>query len=387
MIDTNKFEATVIDLIKKEPFYACLIQNMRRFYTDKVPTIGVNIENGGVNIYINPKFFNAAGDLQAIDYLKHECGHITGDHFKRAEAVNSKAYDKTFNMAAEIAINQMLPNIPNELEMNGQKGQTATLANLQKQFPEALPNQASEYYYAFLKQKQDEMKQNGQGDMQTIDDHSIWKDGEVNQEVIDQIRENVLKKASEQAEKIRAGSTPNDVKLEIDKLLNSKVNWKSQLQRFVANTTEVLIESTRKRRHRKYGVYQPGNKIFPKVHLAVVIDTSGSTFGPPLEQFLSEIQHIYKSGAEMTILTCDTQVHDIEKFNPKKKVNIRGGGGTCYQPALDACEKLDVDGIIFFGDMETFDSNDLKKPRVPILWAIMGHSEKPAPWGFEIRIK
>lgn len=396
---SNPFEQTVIYLLHNEPFYACLLQQFRRKFNDpKVQTAAVGIENGGITIFINESFFNSLSLLERVDILKHECMHVIGDHFERALASNGKGMDHLFNVAGDLAINQYLLNIPKKFEINGETAHPVTFESLKKMIPDAKLNMATEYYYDLLKKKQDEliqkMKDAGlldeNGNPRTIDDHSKWTDSEntkgQNKETISQIRENALKKASEGAESIKAGSTPADVLLQLDAMIKSKINWRSQLQRFVANTTETKIDSTRKRRNRRFGIDLPGNKFYPDHHMAVVMDTSGSCCTQEvIDTFMGEINGIYKAGSKITMITVDTEVKDIQEYEPKKKPKIRGGGGTLYQPALDACNELDVDGIIFLGDMECFDGN-LKKPNMPILWTILGGSNKPADWGYELRI-
>lgn len=390
------FEQTIIHLLHNEPFYACLLQQFRRKFNDPtVQTAAVGIQNGGITLFINESFFNPLPLEQRVDILRHEAMHVIGDHFERALKANGKGMDHLFNVAGDLAINQYLAHIPEKFTVDGKEASPMTFELLKKMIPEAKPKMASEYYYGLLKQKQDELKkkmqQAGMGDkMETIDDHSKWNDGEglkgQNQETISQVRENALKKASESAEALKPGSTPGDVVLQLDAMIKSKINWRSQLQRFVANTSEVKIDSTRKRRNRRFGIDQPGSKFYPDHHMAVVMDTSGSCCTQEvIDTFMNEIHAVHKAGSKVTILTCDTEVKDIQEFNPKKKPKVRGGGGTLYQPALDACNELDVDGIIFLGDMDCFDNN-LNKPNMPILWTILGNSKKPAEWGYELRI-
>lgn len=49
-----------------------------------------------------------------------------------------------------------------------------------------------------------------------------------------------------------------------------------------------------------------------------------------LKEFMNEIEHIYNTGVQVTIIQCDTKIHDISEYKGKKthkgfKVFGRGG--------------------------------------------------------------
>lgn len=375
MMDTKHFVS--------EPFYAFAVQNMQLTFTDKIPTLGVRYKDNKINLVINLEWYNQFPLNLRMDFLKHEVLHVINDHITRCKKITNKDMTKAFNVAADLAINQGLPAIK-EFKHEDKDKKFITLDNLKEQYPGLQENKTTEFYYSFF--KNDIEQKIKEGNYELTDDHSMWEESELSPEIADMIREELLSKASQQSEDMKRGSTPNDVVIELDKIRKSKNNWKKILQRFVANTQEVLTETTRTKRNRRYGFVQPGHRKFPKHRLAVVIDTSGSCFNEEMfNLFYSEIVGINNAGSEIVVLNCDTEVKSVQEYKPNVKLKFEGGGGTMYQPALDECKKLNVDGIIFFGDMECFDGQ-LINPKIPVLWAIIGESKRPSDFGWELKV-
>jgi predicted metal-dependent peptidase len=66
---------------------------------------------------------------------------------------------------------------------------------------------------------------------------------------------------------------------------------------------------------------------------------------------------------------------------------VKGRGGTAYQPAFDFFNKIEIDGMIYFGDMDCFDTEEIKKPKYPVMWAIVGNQAPPADFGYKTKIE
>jgi predicted metal-dependent peptidase len=50
---------------------------------------------------------------------------------------------------------------------------------------------------------------------------------------------------------------------------------------------------------------------------------------------MNELTHMHKTGHKITVAQCDTQINSIQEFNPKKDWEIKGRGGTDFQPVID----------------------------------------------------
>lgn len=424
--------SSIIHLLRKEPYFAALIMGMKTYSTTGIPTAGVNIKEGRVNLYINPYFWNSMEVKEQAEVLKHECYHIINNHIarfkdefdldKKKEApaeteeefvkqVQKKFKDmklqKRANFAADLAINEYLPALPEKMylfDQNGNNlinekgeksfGKPLKVKDMQKQFPEMLHQKHAEYYYEFLKNNKPEKGQGqpgegepGEGEFSTVDDHSIWGDSELDPEQIKEICKGAVNKAAETVGGRESGHIPSDVLRAIEDMNKSSNNWRNILRRFVASSTSLDFEDTRKKRNRRYGTLVPGYKTHPELHLFVGVDTSGSIEGAVFNQFIAEIDAIHKAGAKITIAVCDAHVHSVSEYSKRKKIEFKGGGGTLYQPMIEEAKKSQCDAMVIFGD--GYCSDRLTKPGFPVLWALVDGGKKPngCDFGSEIKVE
>lgn len=408
-------EQTIVELIFNEPFYANLLMGMRREFTITVPTLGVNVTDQ-VNLYINPYFFNAMTLPERVDVLKHEAHHVLNNHFVRFRDIEPRVFENTdksiferiqdmqkaslTNQAADFAINEYLANLPRKVKMFDHNGnaiatpthiQDATgnkvanpdknagkpieadlcfVDNLKKKYPNISNKQTMEYYYEFLKQEEEKNGGKGTG-MTVLDDHDLWHETDNTEDDITQKVKDAVNKAVEQTADKDMGKMSGDVLAAIENLNHQAKDWRGDVQKFIARSSEVIIESTRKRRNRRYGILHAGTRTYPKLNIAVAIDTSGSVNDECIAQFHAEIVRLSNMNIDITILECDTQVNRVYKFNPKEPFKICGRGGTSFKPVFDRIEadKMDIDATIYFTDGECY-GEDIKKPKYPVLWAL-----------------
>lgn len=429
----ENLEKTLMSIIHEGRFFSTLLLNFRREFTNRLPTLGVNVTDE-VNLYINPYFFNILTHVERVEVMKHECYHVINNHFARFRDLEPQIYENpeersimdriedmmnasTLNQAADYAINEYLPNLPKDVKMFSPDGQMvvepATLPDgqpnpnagkpstgrllfvddLKKKIPHVANQQNLEYYYEFLKQQQEKDNKNGKGQgggqkFMVLDDHSIWHEGDATQDQITEKVKQVVNKAVEQAGEREMGNLPADIRQAIEKLNHVPRDWRQDVQRFVARTAEILIEASRKKRNRRYGIIYPGFITYPKLHLAIGVDSSGSVNDEELNQFFAEMGRLHNMEIVLTVIECDTRVTGVYKFDPKKPFLVNGRGGTSFKPVFEECEKLEVDGLIYFTDGECCDEG-IKRPRYPVLWALVGgkHRKPPYSWGARTHIE
>lgn len=413
----------MMELVHNEPFFANLLLNMTRVYDDRIPTIGVNVTDT-VNLIINKHFWNGLSLPEQIDILKHECYHVIHNHFARFAEMEPETYSKelkdmtleerqeaqrnasNLNIAGDYAINEYLPNLPKKIKMYDKEGKVQKDPNTGKAmegtpcFVKDLKKQAgqhnikvkhyknTEYYYDIMKQLPKD-EQNGQGQGQggggqmTIDDHSVWSEGNQDSDYVTEKVKQVLNKAVEASGGREAGNIPSDVIVALDALNYKPRDWRSDLRRFVARTAEIVVESSRKRRNRRYGTLYAGNTTYQRLTLAALIDASGSVSDDELNQFAAELYNITKQDVVLHIVDFDTKVNNIYRMEKGEHVREAcGRGGTAFAPPFKAAKDLEVDGIIMFSDMENWDVDAVKKPKVPVLWACLdGRSQPQYDWG------
>ena len=371
---------------------------MRRIFGKQVPTAGVNITDQ-INLYINPDFFCSMTLKQQVAILKHECAHVMNAHMARGQDINvSPKLHQTWNVACDLAINGTLPELKKiggmfvddfneyfrkeEADYKEALKKDSTLPK--KTFPTLQERDASEVYYQQIREYQKENPEKCQG-MQSIDDHGIWEEGQQNVEVAKEMIKNTMKKAVEQSGGI--GNVPGDVSLALNELNKASVNWKKQLRQFFARSLQFDYTQTRKKRNRRTGLLNPGKRKKPNLNIVFAADTSGSMSDAALKQVFSEIKEVYNSGAKVTVIEADSQIHQVYEFDPKKDIEIKGRGGTAYQPVFDYVNKNlpDVDALIFAGDMDAFDTP--LKPKYPVLWAVNGGQNPPGDFGTVVRVE
>jgi predicted metal-dependent peptidase len=275
-------------------------------------------------------------------------------------------------VACDIAINQRIPGIVEAFANHAAKP-------LMPMKDQEL-NREAEYYFTDLvnQLKNDPDFLKGVG---TLDDHGNWDISDLSAEA----QKEILTQATKQA-KAAAGTVSGELSALLDKLHHKPLNWKALLRRFVANAENVYKNKTVMRANRRFGFSMPGTIKKRKIKLAVAVDTSGSVSDAALATFFTEIDHITKSNADVILIQADCEVKSVKEYKTGKWPKITGRGGTAYDPALKAAVKEGVDGIIYFGDMDTADVPD--KPRTaPVMWVSCGSDRRPGEFGQMVMIK
>lgn len=336
MVNTaDQLARTSKTLIFKEPFYGLFLVGLNKTFRKDIPTAGVSPNGIGAQLAINPDFFDGLSENHRVGLLKHELLHISLGHL----IMRDKFPDhKLFNIAADLEINQY---IDSEYLPDG--GITMDT------FPElTLPKRAgTKVYYDLLSKAKDDgtcpsldsMLNDQKGDS-PYDSHSTWDEfdemSEADKKLIEKQIEHQLKEVAEQTEK-RRGSIPGELAERIARLRHvepAKFDWKGYLRRFVGNSTVSYTKKLRRKYNKRY-VTNPGLKIKFKNHILVGVDTSGSVNNDELKEFMNELHHMHKTGHKITVAQCDTRLNSVEDFNPKKDWDIKGRGGTSFQPVID----------------------------------------------------
>jgi len=168
---------------------------------------------------------------------------------------------------------------------------------------------------------------------------------------------NAIKEAAQEAAKSNKGfgSMSGELKKEILKRLETKVDWKKVLRYFVKTSQRAQRRSSIKRINRRYAYIHPGKKVQRRAKIAIAIDQSGSVSDEMLESFFGELNKLAKI-AEFTVVPFDTQVDESKVYAWKKGENKRAErvlcGGTCFEAPTDWANKNSVDGVIILTDME-----------------------------------
>tara|TARA_R110002050_G_scaffold166789_1_gene297335 strand:+ start:923 stop:2080 length:1158 start_codon:yes stop_codon:yes gene_type:complete len=346
-------------LILNEPFYGLFLVGLNKVMRKDIPTAGVSKHGIGIQLSINPDFFMALPDKHQIGLLKHELLHVSFGHMILRDLYPNH---KLFNVAADLEINQYIDN--DYLPEGGLVLET---------FPELnLPRKAgTKVYYNLLEQAQkdgtcptlDNIINQMDGDSQY--DHKTWDEfeelSEADKKLVQKQVEHQLKETAEQTEKKR-GNIPGELAGMIERLRHlepASFDWKGYLKRFVGNSTITYTKKLRRKFNKRYSG-SPGLKIKFKNNILVGVDTSGSVSNNELKEFMNELAHMHKTGHEITVAQCDTQINSVEKFNPRKDWEVKGRGGTEFQPVIDLFNKKKglYTALIYLTDGECYAPDD-----------------------------
>ena len=350
-------------LIFTEPFYGIFLIGMQKEFNKNIATAGVGKHGIGMRLVINPDFFAELSEPHQQGLLKHELLHIAFGHIIMADKYPNK---KLFNIAADIEINQYIDS--NMLPAGGLT--LDTFKDLR------LPKRAgTSEYYKLLQQTMDKNGNSSNGALQSIldqmdgesqYDHKLWDEvtdlPEAEKKLVQKQYEHQMKTTAEEIQK-KHGNIPGELAEIIEKLFilePPKFNWKQYLKRFINNASKIYTKKLRRKYNKRYAG-NPGLKIKHRNHVLVGVDTSGSVSSEELVEFMHELCHMHKTGNQITVAQFDTQLTSVEDFNPKKNWNIKGRGGTCFQPVTDHYNENKYSAFICLTDGEASNPENCPK--------------------------
>ena len=359
-----------IDIQNRNPFFAYLSLYLKyvESKSEDLDGNGAGIDADG-NLHYDPKWIESLDDEECVGLILHEIMHLSFLHLLR----RGNRHPFGWNICTDIAVNKIiidnnfsLPSngiIPegNEITLFGQ-----TIYDLDKKPAEVL-------FDEFKQQQQPRGSGKGKGKGKGEEDNTpgFDKHMEGKQMSPDEVKEmenkwlNRIEEAYVGA-KMR-GQVPEGIERLIGKLHESRVNWKSLLQRYVMSYIPYdQCYSKPNKKSRSVGFYMP-DYVKEKIKVAIAIDTSGSIGQKELTDFLSEIvglSRAYQNRIDMRLICHDVEVHEdlkvdngnIEKI---KQLKAKGGGGTSHSPVFKYIEQNipDCKVAIFFTDGDS----DLEK--------------------------
>ena len=425
----DELSRCVNQLLLKEPFYAHILGGTVRVISDEIDTAAVGIRNKLIVLLINESFFlkTLTTTSSRVAVLKHETLHLVFRHLFR----ETKPNHRLMNIAADIVVNQYI----GDWDLPDNAVTLRTFPDLELPSGESL-----EYYYMRLnevlrqdradkddsedaadqrqkKRKPGSAKKNasteqdgeesseGNGQPTSAEilrkllstswhsDHSLWTDK--NDPDAGHMEHSLMGKLVEIAARTPPkayGNLPAAIHRQLDMAkagLKPKVNWKRQIRQFAGTSGRSRIYHTMKRVSKRFGT-RPGIRIMRYRKLAVVVDTSGSISADVLNMFFSEINHIHKNGAEVIIIECDAAVQQVLPYKPNRKFEVKGGGGTNYDPAFQYLRdnrNKHFDGCIYLTDGCA--PAPKVKPPCRLLYVLTpdGNKGDHLAWGRSIMIK
>jgi len=309
-------------------------------YSNSIPTAGVTFADKRLKLLVNRKFIQSLSPDAQVCVMLHEALHI---HYNHLFADKSLFPDRMrLNVAQDLAINS-------HPEIAWLKQEKIGVFASDYELPEG---ETTAYYYANLPE-----------DLQppSCGEHEHT---ELPSEALGELLK-VKHKAAKATE----------IKNKSVEVVHKAYDWRRVLANFIASSDNYDAKVTWKKSNRRASEL-PGRKKLRHLNVAVVIDTSGSMLDY-LGVLAGQVAEIANTNqAEVTVLQCDAQLTTAPvAYKKGSSIALVGGGGTAYQPGLDAAKALNSDVVIYLGDMEHFDA--LQNPGCAVLFFNVVNRTKP----------
>jgi len=344
------------DLLLEQPFYGLFSCMLNKRWRKDLPTAGVYQRGIQYELGLNEEYWAKLSDRQHKGLITHELMHMCFFHVTDWRHLENH---QVANLAMDCEINQLIdindlppnPILPSSfptLKLEPHKGTQYYYDKLN----DAAQKNASKTLSAILDAiKNGEGKdkdgnpvviivkgENGEG--VGVPDHSMWeainKLGEAEKKLLKSHIDHLMSEVAEQVEKSR-GTIPSEL-AEYLKNLNKyeppKFDWKGYLRRFAGGSIRTYTKKVRTKLNKKFDD-APGLRVKSKNHVLVAVDTSGSVSQEELVEFFQEIDHIHRTGSDVTVIQCDAAISSVERYKRNQEIKVKGRGGTAFDPVID----------------------------------------------------
>ena len=184
------------------------------------------------------------------------------------------------------------------------------------------------------------------------------------------------------------GTLPLGLQKLIDEIVDPKISWVDVLSRWVGENGRRADFTYRRpaRRAEAVGEILPALLKHGVDDLVVLWDTSGSMNGRETE-ILSEVIGICEDlNLALRVICCDTAIHsDQEEVEHPDDVDVKGGGGSNFNPAFDRLHEEGFTGVVVAFTDGYIDVPGVKPPHIrDVLWVLwQGRDVDPTggKWG------
>ena len=354
-------------------FLSTVTFSLQHRFSDEIPTAGTD----GLSVIYNPEWFKSLGEEERIGLMAHEVWHVVFAHMTR----RGNRDPKIWNYAGDHVINNLL---------------------LQSKFKLPEPRLCDTKYagwgtvavYDDLIEKGTQPNKDfvcdilSPGSMTAGDEDADEQTGpgKTASDVENQIKgmlvkANTTSKMSGESQ----GALPGEATRMMDELLNPKLNYDEILHRFMDDQAKDDYSWTRPNRRYMPDFYLPGQYSEALGHITVAIDTSGSVSDEDMKKMLSEINYIrerYKPKM-LVVMDCDWDVYHVHEMDENDDrsildLELKGGGGTAFEPVMKKCSEMETNLLIYFTDLY---ADPIKEEQpFPIVWLCHSNHE-PAEIG------
>ncbi len=375
----DELSRTGIALLLREPFYAHLFGSINKEVVGKghpVDTLAVGLGHNTLTLYVNADFWDQGLSNPDHRYgvVKHEMLHLVFRHLLVREPFLEA---RLLNVAFDLVVNQYIARI-----------QLPDDSIFLESFPDLhlSAGQTWFYYYKKIEQLQRgtggeaagspsaETLQKIRSDSHGLERHQPWREirsrSELENNVLETQLDSLMRTAHQRTNAHAWGNLPGELRELLQNRLfrpPAEINWRGVLRLFAGSAARTRLRNTMQRPSRRFGTV-PGVKIKRQQRLMVALDTSGSIGPEDLEPFFNEIFHLWRAGAQVDIVECDTRITRRYVYQGLTPTAVEGRGGTNFSEPLALANRERPDALLYFTD--GFAEPPLLMPQVPVLWII-----------------
>ena len=364
-------------LLEEDQFFGYFyLQMAHRIRFDMTSAFGINLNQGGYVLYVNPFILLRQPPDVMKDGIKREILHIISAHLMRVKSL-SQSFNKTaVHMAMDMVVNDYLEHVDRD---------AVTVANVNERFGLMLKRFRTIEYYAktidkTMKEKPElfvpvdntDTAVAMEFDPQTS--HDIWDESDsIDTDTMDQITERYINEASK-------GDMEGYVKSLIDTFQKTRrtLPWYFYLKKLMGKVASGYKKTTMRRNRRQPERLElSGSLRQHKANVWVALDMSGSItdaeFMNALEQVL-QIVHAYNH--RITVVECDNEVRRTYTMESVKDVKPRLDvrGSTAFSPVFSLANQNRVDLLVYFTDGKGEERLRESPKGYKVLWVLTGEN-------------
>ena len=368
MTSLESISKTSVQLLLLRPFYGHFMMGLPKEFSAACKSTALALDKGqALKLLINEDHWNTLGKERRYGLINHEVLHIVLQHIYKIQDFPNK---RLYGIAADIFVNQYI----NKKQLEPDAIHIDKFENLKYSHGIGMERDMDvDYYYHRLlevlrcqakcsygdacllcmggggkkgdRSRSDQLnlsdllneeKENG------LERHRFWetfdKMDEGSRKVCECQTNRLIQETAKRVKYTNKsyGTMPAGLIQMLEAmLLNMKpvFNWRRVLRLFATTSNQSYLKNTIRRPSKRYGTV-PGIRVKRRNKLLVAIDTSGSVNEKELLEFFSEIYFIWRQGATIEIVECDTDIQSTYPYKGLTPKWTKGGGGTAFEQPI-----------------------------------------------------
>jgi predicted metal-dependent peptidase len=381
-LDRVKVLAARFRAANERPYLASAMYALSIVPSWHVPTMGVDRH---WRCYVNPKFVQDTEVHLLAGVWQHEVAHVLRDHHGRAQLLPAEQQGDwhRVNIAEDCEINDDLA--AEQIQLPGGV------------FPKTwgMPDGLLfEQYLKLLPPEVTQPVQCGSGA------HGVGQSWELSEQAgpgLSEVEAQSLRRITAEGIRRNRGNIAAGWHRWAQRVLEPTIDWRRHLSGAIREAlawSAGAIDYSNRRPSRRSSampkVVLP-SLVRPLPKVAVVVDTSGSMSGQDLAVALAEINGVLMAvgvgGNQVTVLSCDADIHNVRQVRNIDQVELLGGGGTDMRVGIEgAINRPDPPNVVIVLT-DGYTPWPDQPPRARLIAGLIGTDAQAAPeWIESIRI-